>query len=304
MLLLEGHSAPVASLCYTPCGERLLSASLDGTVRLWDRRTAENLAVIADNDGAIHCAVFSPDGRRFATAGDDAMVRIYDARTLRLETTYTGSYWSMRSLAWSPDGGLLAAGSSDRVHGSTVVVWQARDGQKAAACQIGHFEIHQVVFAPNGQHVAIASARRELILWSPTALPFISSGDFDPGHAGLVRISQRAAVRGVSFCENQKWFATGEGARVVLWELRTARVLRAFSDHRQVVTAVTFAPGASQLASAGADGRVCLCRADGSRDARQFDWRIGPVADVAFAPDGQTAAVAGAAGVLVWDVDE
>jgi len=44
---------------------------------------------------------------------------------------------------------------------------------------------------------------------------------------------------------------------------------------------------------------------DNSTHSRRvtFDWRIGDIHSVAFAPDGLTAAAAGSETVLLWDID-
>lgn len=307
MLLLEGHEGRVTAVRYSPRGDLLATTGADGTVRLWDRATAEQRVVLRDNDGPVHAVAFSSDGRRLAAAGADAMVRIYDADaaagTATLRVTLTGSYWPLSTLAFSPAGDLVVTGSSERVHGSTVVAWQWRGQHKVGACQIGHYEIHGLAFAPGGRHVAIANSSPELLLWPPAALPFVSTELLGPGTADLLRMQQRHAVRSVAFSSNGQWVATADGEDVDLWELRSGRLLAHLAAHRAVVESVAFAHGASLLVSGGGDGLVCLWDAGSRRELDRYDWQIGPISDVTVSPDGLTAAAAGEAGVIVWDVE-
>ncbi|MEQ8788922.1 MAG: WD40 repeat domain-containing protein [Pirellulaceae bacterium] len=313
--MLQGHAGPVTSVCYSPRGDRLASTGLDGTLRCWDRATARSLAVIRDNDGPLRCAEFSPDGRRLAAAGDDAMLRIYDAATMQLLDTCSGSYWPLSSIAWSPQADRITAGSSDRVHGSTVVVWRTRGLRKIGSLSIGHYEIHGLVFTPNGRRIAIASGMPALVLWSSSELPFTELDEL-PSHAfhvhaleentspQLIRLLQRNAVRSVSASPNRQRLATADGNEVLLWEWRTGRVTGRLSDHRETVTAVEFAWSGELLASAAADGAVCIWHESSQRLIAKFDWELGALTDVAFSPDGQTAAAAAGCEILMWDLDD
>jgi WD40 repeat protein len=313
VMVLEGHAGLVTSLCYSPHGDSLASAGDDGTVRIWDRKSGKTCAILRDSDGPLRCVAYSPDGRRLAAAGDDGMIRIYEARTLQLRTTCAGSYWPLSSIAWSPEADRIAAASSDRVHGSTVVVWQTRPAQKVGACQIGHYEIHDLVFTPNGRHVAIAAEMPALILWSPTDLRFTEATELasstphlhltEESSPHLLRIIQRFAVNSVSFSSNRQWLATADGADVALWEVRSGRLLGRLSRHRESVAAIDSSGVNGLLASAGTEGLVCIWDAVSQRLLAQFEWELGPLTDVAFSPDGQTAAVAGGSTIVVWDVE-
>src|SRR5262249_34326222 len=42
-LSLQGHTAPVSSVCYSPDGKRVLSGSHDKTVKVWDAQTGQEL---------------------------------------------------------------------------------------------------------------------------------------------------------------------------------------------------------------------------------------------------------------------
>ena len=52
------------------------------------------------------------------------------------------------------------------------------------------------------------------------------------------------------------------------------------------------------------DGLIHLWDNESRARLTTFDWRIGDVRCVAFAPDGLTAAAGGLDGVVVWDVDD
>ena len=68
------------AVAFSPSGERIATASLDGTVKFWDADGSERLTLTTSEDGAGRLA-FSPDGRRLAV-GRQGELRMY---TLRLE---------------------------------------------------------------------------------------------------------------------------------------------------------------------------------------------------------------------------
>ena len=72
---LEGHQAIIRSLTFNPDGGVLASASVDGTVRLWDTHTGEQLAVLDIPDATS--VGFSPDGTLLATAGFGDVLRLW-----------------------------------------------------------------------------------------------------------------------------------------------------------------------------------------------------------------------------------
>jgi WD40 repeat protein len=77
--MMKGHQQYVLSSQFSPDGSRLVTASLDGSVRVWDGREGEALDVLS-NGGTLRTAAFSPDGERIAAGGTDGVVQIWQRR--------------------------------------------------------------------------------------------------------------------------------------------------------------------------------------------------------------------------------
>ena len=71
----KGHDAAVTAVAFLSDGKYLLSASMDGTIRLWEVETGKEVRRMK-HDGAVYDVAASPDGTRALSAG-------YEDRTVR-----------------------------------------------------------------------------------------------------------------------------------------------------------------------------------------------------------------------------
>ena len=65
---------------FSPDGSRIITAARDGTARIWDAASGEQLFVLQPV-GDYPTAVFSPSGNRVLTAGENSHASLWDART-------------------------------------------------------------------------------------------------------------------------------------------------------------------------------------------------------------------------------
>src|SRR5207248_971462 len=72
------HRGEVSQAWFAPDGRRIVTASIDGTARVWDAETGEALTPPLEHGAAVRHVAFSPDGRRLLTASDDHTARVWD----------------------------------------------------------------------------------------------------------------------------------------------------------------------------------------------------------------------------------
>ena len=79
-LSLRGHDNIVLSAAFSPDGKRIVTASFDGTARIWDATTGEPIGEpLRGHERGVTSAAYSPDGRRIVTASQDKTARIWDS---------------------------------------------------------------------------------------------------------------------------------------------------------------------------------------------------------------------------------
>lgn len=79
---LEGHTGRVNAMSFSPDGSRLVTASEDGTARLWITATGETVAILPGGNWGVTGAAFSTDARQVLTFGPDGIIRVWANPTI------------------------------------------------------------------------------------------------------------------------------------------------------------------------------------------------------------------------------
>lgn len=127
---LEGHTAQINSVSFSPDGQRIASASNDQQVMLWERDGS--LLDTIDYQKPVNSVSFSSDGKLLAVASDEKIIKIFDSNGKPVldqqgnRIKLTGHTDSVSSVLFSPDGKILASASND----NTIRLWNVDTWQQ------------------------------------------------------------------------------------------------------------------------------------------------------------------------------
>jgi WD40 repeat protein len=202
---LQGHTSAVWSVALSTDGHLLVSGSTEGTIRLWDARSARPLATLQGHSGHIYGVALSADAQLLASGSWDGTIRLWDVTSGRPLAALQAHGGGVRSVALTADGQLLASGGRD----GTVRLWQARTGQLLATLQ-GHTNaVWGVALSSDGRLLASGGLDGTVRLWDTSSGACVRILRSDRHYERLditgltgVTDAQRAALRALGAVEH------------------------------------------------------------------------------------------------------
>jgi len=326
-LSLRGFSLPVAALQHTnritslqfsPDGQRVLTASMDGTARVWESANGRELAVL-NHDKAIMLASWSPDSRRVLTASADKTARVWNlaatgmiARasfvTLGAPLTHAAS---IEVADFSPRGDRIITGSRDK----TARIWDAETGGPLTGPLVHSGELQCVKFSPDGTRVVTVAAGRMVRAWDArvwnarTGAPegaaivgqrgtasacFTPDGGqlllgyrafFETGTGKFLRAIEETAEQNTysaEFSRDGQRLLTGSGYFVArIWDCQTGTALSPPMRHDNYVLSAAWSPDERCIVTASRDNTTRIWDQAG-RPAGELMRHPGPVSFAGF----------------------
>jgi len=258
---LTGHAGKILACDFSPDGRRLVTASADGTLKVWTLDRGRSVE-LAGHEGPVITCAFSPDDVRIASGGHDGAVKVWQASNGRLLHNLAGHLGAVHLCVFSPDGrrlasaavplpkeGILRTAIEWELEHSALKLWEVAGGKELATLQ------HRL------------GGNRQL---------------------GCVASFSRDGTRIASACGNV----------VVLWDAATGAEIAAFPGHSEAVNQCGFSPEEAFVASSSTDGTVRLWDVHATAVGEPFSY---PIEALEFSPDGSRILSSTYKIFMLWD---
>lgn len=123
---IDGHEKAIQSICFSPNGRFLASASTDDTVRIWKVETGKLGRKIEPEQGGVLAVAYNPAGTMLASAGADKTIKLWNPDSGKMYVRLWGHLDKVLCLAFSPDGKTLASGSRD----ARIALWDIEEPEE------------------------------------------------------------------------------------------------------------------------------------------------------------------------------
>lgn len=317
----------VTAIAWSPQDKTLAATSAAGEVVLWN--DGELTTLQTGNGKSVDCLAFSTDGKFLAVGGQDGQVKIW--RNTELIATLENAPAWVDKLAWNYTSNQLAFSL-----GRYVQVWDADTREVVVTLNFDNSSVLGIDWRIDGQYLAIGGYKGVKIwhsqnwdeepynldmttvsvamAWSSDG-KFLASGNMDRSVTVLewnnpdpwVMRGFPGKIRQLAWSEattkvGAPILASSSVEGIVVWEKLEDDTLgweaRVLTNHVDVINAIAFAPKSFLLASAAADGWLCLWNK--AKEVSQILTGVsGGFSSLAWHPEGKLLAAGGDQGELV-----
>jgi eukaryotic-like serine/threonine-protein kinase len=257
----RGHTGPIRdtpAVVWSPLGKLIASTSDKGIVQIWQIDPLRTKINYREHKNNVRAIAWSPDGTLLASTSQNN-IHIWhpgDGKTL---THFAGAYGTIFTITWSPDSTQLALGYESSIvqilrlntHKATLEpsTLYMEHHKSASVTAEAMWPIHKVVWSPDGQHIASASADKTIHIWdaatgkrqltyrghtetiytldwSPDSTSIVSSSadgsiqiwDAQDGTWRHTHSSRNPTVYAIAWSPNGTYIASGAHRHIMVWQ--------------------------------------------------------------------------------------
>lgn len=248
---LTSHDLAVVGVAVNGSGQRAVSSSMDGFLRVFDIVNGERMHQIDSGPAGCWTVAHHPTLEVFASGTKQGGVVIYDSdkgEARQALDQVKGGRFAI-SIAFSPLGDVLAVGDSNGV----VTLVDAATGLAIKSLEGAHLKpTRALCFTPDGKQLLVGSDDKHVSLWD------VSHGNGEQVACFSAHSSWVLGLAANSTAQQGQFTSCSSDNKVKIWDLRQRECLHCFEGHADQVWGVAYNGVGNRLASVSEDGSLIL----------------------------------------------
>eukprot|EP00890_Picochlorum_soloecismus_P001746 jgi/Picsp_1/2572/NSC_00803-R1_wd-40 repeat protein len=239
---MEGHSGKVTALEFLQDTRRCISASEDGTIRIWSSKKGRNVKSIDCHDGAsILVMKLLRHGDMAVTGSDDGTAKVWDLKTCTCTRVMSGQGGWVMDIDVSSKEDCLITSTSDGV----VLVWNIDSGELLRVLEGHSGAVGCVQLTKKGRFAITGSEDCNVRVWDLAA----PSSHIPKWHAG--RIRSICGGHGIAVA------TAGDDCMARIWDVTSGECMGILKRHSTPIRWVFFSDDGSRLMTCSPDRQIC-----------------------------------------------
>jgi len=284
-----GHWDSVVAALPTPDGKRLISVSIDRTLRLWDLNSGAPLMHFYGCVGTLGSFAITSDGQSLIYATEDHCLVMYDLASGTLLRRFRGHSSKIGTCLVTSDNQLVISSASD----SSIRVWRVQTGEQLALLTGHQAPPSSCGVSKDGRFLITGSWDHSLRVWDLKTGRNVRTLH---GHAG--------AVSGFALSSDGKSVVSASWDHTLrLWDLNTGAKVHVLVGHTAPVNGCAMTPDGRYAISASDDHTLKVWDLHAGRELRTLFGHSAPVKGCVISPDGKIViSVSEDATLRQWDL--
>ncbi len=263
-----GHGQAITSIAAGADGPMAVTASRDGTIRLWNASEGRQLRVLEGHQGTVTCVAVTPLGD-VVSAGEDGTLRLWPPEDGALPTLLGSGHEAVLAVAISGDGRFAVSGGWD----SHITMWSLSRRAELRRLEGHDGAVLSLAVSSDCRTVASAGEDGSVRLW-----------DLESGRCRRTLTGHVGAVQSVRFTPDARFvISAGKDATLRVWDTRTGSSPTVVEGHAGAVADLAIDASGGAAVSVGSDSSLRLWFLDWEPEPPEhehWDDRVRPFLEV------------------------